>query len=544
MKIVIIGGGTAGMVAAIRLRRLDEKAEILILEKNAEFAVASCGIPLFMSGNLKDKDDLLGATSDQMKQIFNISIRLNTEVQNIDTKKKLLILNGGTTESYDKLIIANGAIQYRPDIEGSLNANIFTVKNLETAAKIKDFYLGSGAKKVFIIGGGDIGLSMAQVFYQLNAEVTLIEKSSQILPELDAEFAAIIQNQLRDAGINLLLNQYPLKFTEKEIILNDGHSLPFDMAIIATGSSPDVKLPILAGLKIGESGGIKINECMQTSHKDIYACGDNIEIIESVSQKHLRSWNAPLAIQQARTTANVICGIKDKLKPSTFCYLTKIFKNIIGCCGLSGKQLINASIPFKKIHLIKNCHAEYLQDSSLEYFKLLFDENGKILGFECLSQNNISSLINLMTALINAKKNVYDLLHSQTAYFPTLSTPKSTLNILGALAVEVIEGRLKYAFYDDIDLSKASTEFLLIDVRTEKAFLRSHISKAINIPLAHLRKNLNLISENIPIILYANDTYAAYNAYCILRNHGYSNIRILSEGMIWYMEIALNEENV
>lgn len=543
MKIVIIGGGTAGMAAATRLRRNDENAEILVLEKNTEFAVASCGIPLFMDGSVKDKEDLLGATTEQMKQIFNIDIRLQTEVQNIDTKRKVLILEGGALESYDKLIIANGAIQYRPDIEGSLNSNVFTVKNLEVAGRIRDFYLGSGAKKVIIIGGGDVGLAMAQAFHKLNAEVTLIEKNPQLMPDLDIEFAAIIQNQLRDAGIKLLLNRRPEKFDEKEVQLDDGQRLAFDMAIIASGVTPDVKLPILAGLKIGKDGGIKVNKQMQTSNKDIYACGDNVEIRETISDRYIRSWSAPLALKQARVVANSICGLKDKFDSATYCYGSRIFGYTAGICGLSESQLQKSDIKYRKIHLIKNNRAEYLPESSLGFFKLLFGERGEILGLEALSKDNITPMINLTTALINQRGSVEDLLHLQTAYYPTLSTPKDALNILGSLSTEILAGRLNAAFYDDIDWETAGKSFELIDVRTEKCFERSHISKAVNIPLAYLREHLNLIPENKKVILYANDSYAAYNAYCILRNRGFDNIALLSGGMLWYMEQAIDEES-
>lgn len=543
MKIVIIGGGTAGMATATRLRRNDEKAEILVLEKNSEFAVASCGIPLFLDGRVKDKDDLLGATPEQMKEIFNIEIRLQTEVQNIDVKKKTLILGGGYLETYDKLVIANGAIQYRPDIEGSLNANVFTIKNLETAGRLKDFYLGSGARKVVILGGGDVGLAMAQSFHKLNAEITLIEQNPQVLPDIDPEFAAIIQNQIRDAGINLLLNRRAAKFDEKELQLDDGTLLSFDMAIIATGVTPDVKLPILAGLKIGKDGGIKVNKKMQTSNKDIYACGDNIEIKENISGRIIRSWSAPLALKQARVAANSICSLKDKFETATYCYGSQIFGYTVGICGLSENQLQKSDIKYRKIHLIKNNRAEYLAESSLGFFKLMFNDSGDILGLEALSKNDITSEINLTTALINQNGSVDDLLRLQTAYYPTLSTPKDALNILGALSTEILAERLVPAFYDDIDWDKTGETFELVDVRTERSFKHSHISKSINIPLAHLRENLNFIHENKKVILYANDSYAAYNAYCILRNRGYDNIAMLSGGMLWYLEQVINEEN-
>ncbi len=543
MKVVIIGGGTAGITAAVHLRRLDEHAEIVVLEKSDEFAVSTCGLPFLLGNIVKDPEQLRGATVEQMKEIFRIDVHLKHEVVNIDKEKHLLTLDGRPSESYDKLLLATGAMQLRPDIDGILGDNIFTLRDLNSVQKIKDYYIGTGAKRVVILGGGDIGVELAEAFHNLKAEVTIVEASAHILPYLDKDTAALVQNHVRDQGVKLILNDTITEFKDNEIILQSGISIPYDMALIATGVKPDVKLPIMIDIDIGETGGIIVNKYMQTNNDDIYACGDNVEVTNKITGRKERWANATVAIKQARVAAENIAGINSSFGDVVGVSIVKVFDMMVSASGCNEVKLQKNNISFQKVHLLQADHSGYIPGADTMFFKLLFAPNGQILGIQGIGPKGIDTRIDVI-AQIMKKGGIYtDLLNAEMAYTPPFNTAKDAVNLLGSLVGGVVRDGVRYSYYDDIDWSLVGGEIILADTRSPQGFNASHITNAINLPLATLRDNLNNIPRDKQIILYCNTGYGAYNAYCILAGHGFNNISLLSGSMDLYIQRSIDEES-
>lgn len=544
MKVVIIGGGTAGVTAATHLRRNDENAEIIILEKSDEFAVAACGLPYLISGEIKDKDELIGATSEQMKQIFKIEVRLNHEVVNIDRNKKELTIENQPAESYDILILATGALQLRPDIDGILGDNIFTLRNLNAAERIIDYYEGTEAHKVVILGGGNIGVEMAESLKKRGAEVYLVEAAPHILANFDEDMAAVLQNKLRDNGIHLYLNSMIQEFRETEIVLKDGRRFDYDMAIVAAGVKPDIKLPVMADIEIGASGGIIVNEMMQTNDENIYACGDNVEVTNLITNQKERTPTSSTAVKQARVAAENIAGIKSLFPKSAGNYIIKIFNDMAGAAGCNERKLQENQISYHKVHLFQDDHAGYLPDPKRMLFKLLFGEDGKILGVQGIGEKGIDTRVDTIAAYIRKGGTYNDLTDAEMAYAPSYGSAKDAVNKLGSLAEGILRDKVRYVYYEDLPWDKVGSDIMLIDTRSPESFKAGHIAHAVNFPLASLRENLSSIPRDKQVVLYCYYGYGAYNAYCILSQRGFDNVYLLSGSMDLYIQLAVNEEYI
>lgn len=522
MKVVIIGGGSAGVSVATRLRRMDENADIVILEKSNEFAVAACGYTYLLSGIIKDEEDLLGASVEQMKQIFKVEVKLNHKVIGIDRENKKLQIENRNAESYDKLVIATGAQQLRPDIAGILGENIFTISSLENVAKIKDYYFGTEAKNVLILGGGDIGIEAAEAFVQLKAKVFLVEKNSHILPYMDKDMAQKLEQELQSKGVKLFLGQQVSAFGDKVANLKNGKNIKFDMAIIATGVKPDVALPIMANLDIGEHGGILVNKHMQTNDEDIYACGDNVEVLNRITGKYERWPNAANALKQAKVVADHIAGKNISFAGFVGTNIAKVFDYTAAISGCSETKLKNAGIKYNKIFVNQLNHAGYYPKPERILLKLLFAANGRILGMQIIGRAGVADRINAISALIEQNGTVYDLAELEVAYAPPYSLAKDALNNAGSLAQEVIEGKLKTMSTDELD-----DNFLPIDIRAANVFRLGHLPRALNFPLASLRDNLDELPRNQKLAIYCNHGYGAYLAYQILSQRGFDNAYLL-----------------
>ena len=528
MKVVIIGGGSAGTAAATHLRRRDENAEIVILEKSGEFATSTCGLPYLLSGTVRNKDDLTGATVEQMRDTFKIDVRLNHEVVNIDRKSKYIAIQEKKGENYDKLILATGALQMRSDIPGILGDNIFTIRNLESVERIKDYYLGTNAQKVLILGAGDIGVEAAEAFCNLGADVVIIDKEAHILPHFDPEMVLRAEQELCAQDIRLCLGRTVSSFAETQAILDDGTVIDFDLAIIATGVKPDVKLPVMANLGIGENGGILVNKYMQTNDENIYACGDNVEILSLITQKPQRWPSAELALKEARVAADHIVGIDSSFAAIVGTSISKIFSYTAAMAGCNEKQLDLAGIKYHKIYLLQNNRAGYLPGASQMQFKLLFAPNGQILGIQGCGKDGIDKRVDAIAHIIRAKGSYLDMLFAETCYAPPFGVGKDAINNLGSLAEGVLSGQIRYWDWDKINWQEAGTGFLPVDVRTPKDFQAGHLPQAVNFPLPGLRENMSSLPRDKNILLYCNRGYGAFLAYCIMNQRGFDNVFLLN----------------
>ena len=536
MKVVIIGGGTAGMAVAVHLRRHNEKAEIIILEKSSDLAMATCGLPFLISGEVKDAEMLQGASVEEMRKIFNVEVRLNCEVLAIKRETRQLLLKDTPPLTYDKLILATGALQLRPDIAGILSENVFTLNTAAMVRKAKDYYLGTGARQVLILGGGKQGIEIALAFCRLNAETIIVEQADHILAHADEDMAAIMQNKLRDMNIMSILNDSVREFRANTAILQSGRQIEFDIAIITTGKKTDIKLPVLAGLEIGETGGLKVNDRMQTNDENIYACGENVEINNFIAH------STAATLKQARTAAENINGKNARLTNAGYAEIVGREDLYIAIAGKSENELLQKNIPYGKVHLWQDDTAPYLRGKSM-IFKLLYSEKGKILGMQAVGSSGIVSRAAQIDEIIRSEGTYKDLAAAELFYAPELGTAKDVASKLGSMIEEAIKNNVKYAYYDGLNQLQGSAEQIWLDVRTEKSFQHSHIPQALNFPLAVLRQNIHKLAKDKSYVLYDNRGYGAYIAYMILRLNGFAKLQILSGGLDLYLQQLINEEN-
>lgn len=541
MKIVIIGGGAAGTACAARLRRLNENDEIIILEKSNQLALSNCGLPHLLSGVVKNGNNLIGTTPEKMKQRYNIDCRLNTEVDSINRKDKTVTTLTKEVEDYDKLIIATGAYQLRPDVEGILGEQIFTIRDLESITKIKEFIKSNQVKNAVIMGGGFIGVEIAESLIKLGIKVTLVEASNHLLPSLDYDMAASVHNYLREKGLSVYLKRKITAFGDDKITMDNGQTIAYDMGIIATGVQPDLKIAIMADLEIGEDGGIKVNEHMQTSDKDIYAIGDNVEVLDYITRKPTRMAQAGLAVKQAKVAADNLGEISSKFKFALGTSIIKIFDYTAAAVGANEAKLKAHNIAYQQINLYDFDHASYMPDNELILLKILFSNSGDILGAQAVGKGNVNKKIDILALAIQANTHASELENTEFTYAPQFSAGKDSINNLGSMAYNVLGKRIKLISYAEIDWDNITDETMLIDIRDPKDFDQEHIEKAINIPLTALRHNLDSIPHDKKVILYCRYGVGSYVASRILENRGFDNIYVLNGGMELYNEIIRDE---
>lgn len=528
MRTVIIGGGSAGISAATHLRRNDEKAEIIVIERSGEFALSACGLPYLLSGKIKNAEDLTGASAEQMKRIFNIDIRLNTEVLTIEPELKQLILTGGKTLTYDKLVVAAGGLQLRPDIAGVLSDNIFTLNSLYSAQKISDYFYGLEAKYVLVLGGGYIGLRAAEALLQNGAKVTVIDKAAHILSEFDHDFATLAKQKLETKGLKILTGTTVKEFLPDTAVLSNGSRLRYDVAVIATGNKSEVKLPIMADIDIGETGGIVVNEQMMTSVADIFACGDNIEIKDLISNLPARPDSAPPVVRSAKIAADNICGIPSRMNTVLRNQIVKLFDYVLGICGCNEEELKRSGIVYHRLYLTMDNCENYLNSAQKMFMKLLFKTDGLILGFQIMGKAGVDTRLNAVAALMMQNGTVKQMENMPVAYFPEFAKATDAVNVLGSMAYDIITKRLNTA--DIYDLQEND---VLLDVCGQNKFKQFAKGENTVIPLPALRDNLKHLPKNKRIVIACINGYAAYLAYCILRGNGFDNIVLLNSPNIW-----------
>lgn len=528
MRVVIIGGGTAGVSVATHLRRKDENAEIIILEKSDEFAISSCGLPYILSNTLNAKDDIIGATVAQMQRIFQIDVKLNTEVLTIKPETKQITLANKNTLSYDKLVIATGALQLRPDIKGILAGNIFSLNSLLSAQRINDYFKGLDAQNILVLGGGFIGLRTAEALTNSNTKVNVIDSASHILSDFDYDFATMIKQKISSSRVSFYTNTSVNEFASKKAFLSNGETINYDMAVISTGIKPLVKLPILSDIELSETGGIKVNEYLQTNIEDIYACGENIEIKNSISNKEMKINDASLVVRSAKVVAENIAGIKTKFTHALRNYIIKVFGYTIGICGCNEEELKSADIPYYKLYFSQSNGEIYLKSSSFINAKLLFGHDGKILGAQLMGKKGIDKRLNIIASIINHNGKIDELADFVMAYFPEFSKAKDMINNMGTLSQEILNNELKTLALDDL-----VKDDILLNVcmpSSVKYFTKAHI---MHLPLAAIRSNLSEISRNKRVILACTTGYTAYIAYCLLRQRGFNKLYLLNSEEVW-----------
>ena len=536
MRTVIIGGGACGASTAARIRRLDESAEIIVLEKTGEISIANCGLPYYTSGVINDREKMLVSSPEKFREWFNINVKLNTEVININPDEKFVETADGEKINYDKLVLAQGAKPFVPPIEGIPEEKVFTVRTLFDADNIKSYIKEKGVRKAIVIGGGFIGVEMAENLNEMGLETTLIEQQNQILAPVDYEIAAFLHNEMRDRGIELVLSDGVKKFNDNKVILNSSREIEFDIIIMAIGVRPEITLAKNAGLETAR--GIIVNENLQTSNPDIYAGGDGVEIKDFVTGENTLIPLAGPANRQGRIIADNICGIESAYKNSQGTSVLKVFDLTAASVGNNEKQLKSKNIPYWKTFVFSKDHAGYYPGAVEVLYKLLFSPDGKILGAQGVGLDGVEKRIDVISSIMRNGGKIQELLDSELCYAPPYSSAKDAVNILGMNADNILRGLLKPAYFEDLENS------YLIDVRQKEIFEISTIDGAVNIPIAQLRNRINEVPRDKKVILFCNTGYTSYNASRILIQNGFNNVYSLCGGISLYKELVKDKKGI
>lgn len=540
MRTIIVGGGAAGASCAARLRRLDENAEIIILEKTDEISIANCGLPYYCSDVISDRKKMLVSNPSVFKNLFNVEVKLNSAVTSINKDKKTVTVNNDYELEYDNLVLALGASPIKPPISGLdevWQKKVFTVRTLKDADDIKGLIRENNIQNAVVIGGGFIGIEMAENFIHMGINTSLVELGSQILAPIDSDMAAQVQNHLRHNSLNLILSDGVKEFEQNEIVLNSGKKVPYDIAILAIGVKPEISVAKDAGIQTGSRGGILVNEFMQTNIENIYAAGDSVEIKDFIDDSNTLIPLAGPANRQGRIIADNIKGLNSTYKKTQGTAVVKVFDLTVANTGHNEKLLKSKGIEYKKVHILGNSHATYYPESFPMFIKLLFKEDGTILGAQAVGYEGVEKRIDVIATTMRLGGKVQDLIDSELSYAPPYSSAKDPVNLIGMAADNILKSIVKPAYYENLENA------YLVDVRTKAEFEAKSIKGAINIPVEEIRKNPDIIPKDKKVILFCNRGFQSYISSRILLQKGFDNIYSLSGGLAFYKEQINNLEN-
>ncbi|KLU66111.1 coenzyme A disulfide reductase [Desulfosporosinus acididurans] len=541
-KVVIVGGVAGGASAAARLRRLDEDMEIIIFERGEHISYANCGLPYYVSGVINQRDALLVQTPEGMKKRFNIDVRIFSEVTRIIPAEKAVEVQEayGKTyrETYDQLILSPGAAPLRPPIPGIDDIEALVVRNVTDIDRIKHYIDEKQPRSAAVVGGGFIGLEMAENLQHKGVATTLIEMSNQVMAPLDYEMAAILHEHIFNKNVDLILEDGVKSFAQEGdktlITLQSGNQVETELTILAIGVKPEIKLAKEAGLAIGELGGIKVNEKLQTSDPNIFAVGDAIEVKHFVTEKPSLIPLAGPANKQGRIVADVIAGRDSKYEGTQGTSIAKIFDMAAASTGANEKMLKRYGIPYEVIFTHSGSNAAYYPGATRLSTKLLFDKsNGRVLGAQIVGMNGVDKRIDDIAGVIRRQGTVYDLQELELAYAPPFSSAKDPVNMAGYVAENVINGDVRMVqWYEVKDMNP--NDVCIIDVRTIEERRGKFIPGSIHIPIDELRDHLSELPKDKDIVVYCEIGLRGYVAYRILTQHGFTRVRDLTGGWVTY----------
>ncbi|AFM43105.1 NAD(FAD)-dependent dehydrogenase [Desulfosporosinus acidiphilus SJ4] len=541
-KVVIVGGVAGGASAAARLRRLDENMEIIIFERGEHISYANCGLPYYVSGVIAQRDALLVQTPEGMKKRFNIDVRTFSEVTRILPAEKTVEVqeaHGKTyRETYDYLILSPGAAPLRPPIPGIDDIEALVVRNVTDIDRIKQYIDEKQPRTAAVVGGGFIGLEMAENLQHKGVSTTLIEMSNQVMAPLDYEMAAILHEHIFNKNVNLILEDGVKSFAQEGdktfITLQSGNKVETELTILAIGVKPEIKLAKEAGLAIGELGGIKVNEHLQTSDPNIYAVGDAIEVKHFVTGQPALIPLAGPANKQGRIVADVIAGRDSKYEGTQGTSIAKVFDLAAASTGANEKMLKKYGIPYEVIFTHSGSNAAYYPGATRLSTKLLFDKsNGRVLGAQIVGGNGVDKRIDDIAGVIRRQGTVYDLQELELAYAPPFSSAKDPVNMAGYVAENVINGDLKtIQWYEVKDLDPK--EVCIVDVRTIEERRGKFIPGSIHIPIDELRDRLSELPKDKDIVVYCEIGLRGYVASRMLTQHGFTRVKDLTGGWVTY----------
>ena len=539
MNYLIIGGVAGGATVAARLRRMDEKANIILFERGKYVSYANCGLPYYIGDTINNREKLFVQTAKGFTDRFRIDIRTEQEVTAIrPDKKEVEIKNLSTgetyTETYDKLVLSPGAEPLRPSIEGIGSKKIFTLRNVPDTDTIKNYVNTENPKRAIVVGGGFIGLEMAENLHDLGIQVDVVEMANQVMAPLDFSMAAIVHRQLTDKGVGLHLEDGVSRFEEKDggvtVHLRSGKQIATDMVLLSIGVRPETKLAKDAGLAIGERGGITVNDYMQTSDANIYALGDAVEVRHLVTGQPAHITLAGPANKQGRIVAdNIVFGNKEKYPGSIGTSIAKVFDLTVAAAGANAKLLQRNNIPYISSYTHGASHAGYYPGAVPLSIKILFaPENGKLLGAQIVGFNGVDKRIEMLAQVIQRGGTVHDLAELEHAYAPPYSSAKDPVNMAGFVAENILNKKSRIIQWRE--LAELPADTIRIDVRTHDEYKLGTIPGFINIPVDELREHLDELPKEKPIVVTCAVGLRGYLAYRILVQNGFKHVRNLSGG--------------
>ncbi len=551
-KIIIVGGVAGGASCAVRLRRLDESAEIIMLERGEHISFANCGLPYYIGEVIKDESKLLVETPEKMHASFNIDIRIKSEALRINRDQKTVEIhdlsnNNIYTESYDKLVLSPGASPFRPPIPGINLSKIFTLRNIPDTDAIKNYVDTHHPQHALVVGGGFIGLEMAENLAERGLKVTVNELADQVMGPLDYEMAAYVHQHLKSHEIELYLNDGVKSFEEESqdiiiVTLNSGTKIRTNMVLFGIGVKPESKLAKEANLDLGVRGSIKVNDKLETNDPDIYAIGDAIEVVDFINQQPALIPLAGPANKQGRIVANNIVGKSETYQGTQGTSIAKIFDLTIATTGNNEKTLKRHEMPYLKSYTQNSSHAGYYPGAIPMAMKLIFaPKTGEILGAQIVGYDGVDKRIDVLATAIRAKMTVFDLEQLELAYAPPYSSAKDPVNIAGFVAANILKGDMNVIFWDEvtkIDPKKS----ILLDIRTDLETKLGKLPNSLHIPLDDLRNRISEIPMGKELIVYCQAGQRGYYAARILMQRGFK-VRNLSGGYKAYKIVTEKQSN-
>ena len=549
MKIVIVGGVAGGATAAARIRRLNEHAEIIIFERSGYISYANCGLPYYIGGVIEDKEDLTLQTPESFFRRFRIVAKVNHEVTDIDVQNKSVSVTDlktgmSFTETYDKLILSPGAKPILPDFYTE-NERTFTLRTVEDTLKIRGFIEQKHPKTTVVIGGGFIGLEMAENLAQLGIKTTIVQRSNHLLPTVDCDIASFIHANFRHHGVQLLLNTNTNKMsiTGEQVSLNidNGSNISADMVVLAVGVTPENTLAKKIGLELGVKGAIKVNSKMQTSIPEIYAVGDAVQVKHFITDKDSVISLAGPANKQGRIVADNICGLNSEYKGSQGSSVIKLFDMTVVTTGINEQQAKANGIEYEKVILTQNSHAGYYPGATAMTVKLIFEkETYKILGAQIVGYDGVDKRIDVIATAIRAGMKADELKDLDLAYAPPYSSAKDLVNMASFVVENIKNGIVKQFYYEDIPSLRERDDVILLDTRTPFEYMRGHADGFIHIPLDDLRERLGELDKTKKIYVMCQSGLRSYLATRILMQNGFDSYNFAG-GFRLYSSIK-NEE--
>lgn len=539
MKHIIIGGVAGGATAAARIRRADEGAEIVMLERGKYISYANCGLPYYIGGVISDRERLFVQTPESFGKRFNIDVRVENEVVEIQPKEHTVTIRrkdgSQYKETYDKLLLSPGASPVRPPLPGIDSEGIFTLRNVNDTDRIKTYLTTKSVKRAVVVGAGFIGLEMAENLHHAGVDVSVVEMGNQVMAPVDFSIAAHLHQHLTQKGVSLYLEQAVAAFERKgdeiRVMLKSGETIVADMVILSIGVRPETTLAKAAGLRIGETGGIWVDEYLQTSEADIYAVGDAIEFPHPITGKPWLNYLANPANRQGRIVAdNMVEGNKYAYEGAIGTAIAKVFDMTVASTGLAAKRLKQLGMEYAVSVTHSGSHAGYYPDALPLTVKLVFHpKTGKLYGAQSVGYDGVDKRIDQIALLIKQGGTVYDLIRLEHAYAPPFSSAKDPIAIAGYVASNIISGAMPAITWREL-LATDRSSVMLLDVRTAEEFSFGSLPGAVNIPLDDLRERMQELPKDKEIIVFCAVGLRGYLAQRILRGHGYTAVRNLIGG--------------